>query len=65
MVAVSQFNRVSINDGNVRYGIIIASNSSPFTLVSSKYVTTPQQGSIEMRGLHISSTDVLISLTIL
>ena len=65
MVAVSQSNKDSTYGDRVRYGIIIASNSSPFTYVSSKYVMCPQQGSREMRGLHISSTDVLISLTIL
>jgi hypothetical protein len=65
MVAVSQTNIDSTIGDSVRYGIIIATNSFPFTLVSSKYVICPQQGYIEMKGLHISSTDVLISLTIL
>ena len=65
MVAVSQTNIDYTNGDSFRYGIIIASNSFPFTLVSSKYVKAPQKGYIEMKGLHISSTDVLISLTIL
>jgi hypothetical protein len=42
MVAVSQTNIDYTNGDSVRYGIIIASNSFPFTLVSSKYVKGPQ-----------------------
>ena len=59
MIAVSQYNSL------FRYGIIITTNTYPFSYHSSKYVETPGLNSALMRGLHIQSTDILISVSII